>query len=194
VFPTEYVTRVRYTSQWNNTTASPGIYDWIIRGNGAYDPQYGAGGESPAGWTELAAIYEHYNVIDSTVTLKVLSVDSGSITFMAFVVPNTSSTSLTAADPDCWNGHPGCARLDSFRPADGQKRLISRMSTKKILAGLDDATTRAATNATPNTEWYWHILTAPSSGAAAASAIVESVVVDYTVHFYGLKALTQSVF
>jgi len=63
-----------------------------------------------------------------------------------------------------------------------------------MFGGLLDGTCHAATNTTPALEWYWHVYTAPASEGAAASNIVETLIVDYTVHFYGLKDLSQADF
>lgn len=195
VFPAEYVTKVRYGATWNNDTASPALYDWILRGNGPYDPQYGAGGETATGWTQLAAIYGKHYCTGSTLEVGITNTDSTNHDFMCYIVPRTDSTSLIGLDHDQFKGHPGAVFRDNITIQDGSVHLVSSMSTKKQLGGLLDSTVHAATNATPSTEWFWHILTFPSGGATGfAASLVEAVTITYTVHFYALKSLDQAAF
>lgn len=190
VFPTEYVTNVIYNIEWRNTTVNPGLYDWIIRGAGAYDPEYALGGETPAGWTQLAAIYGNYYCTGSTIRVTATN-NSGSPVTSVIVMPRATATSMIGSDLDQCKSFPGAKHMDNLVLENGPKSVITSASTTKMLGGAFDSTTHAATNASPAREWYWHIITYPSTGVAAATNIDLAIEVTYVVHFYNLKNMDQ---
>lgn len=190
VFPSEYVTKVVYDIEWRNQTVNPGLYDWTIRGSGAYDPEYALGGETPAGWTQLAAIYANYYCTGSAIYVTATNRTGAPVTSV-ILMPRATSTSMIGSDLDQCKSYPGARHIDNLVLESGPKTISSHTSTRTMLGGTLDSTSHAATNASCSRDWYWHIVTYPSSGVAAATDIDITVKVVYTVHFYNLKNQDQ---
>lgn len=190
VFPSEYITKVIYDIEWNNNTVNPGIYDWTLRGASPYDPEYALGGETPAGWTQLAAIYSNYFCTGSTIHVTCTN-RSGAPVTSVILMPRVSSSSMVGSDLDQCKAFPGARHIEGLVLEAGPTTLVSSMSTRKMLGGLIDSTTHAATNASVSRDWYWHVITYPTSGVAAATNIDISIKLIYTVHFYNLKNMDQ---
>lgn len=179
--------KLHYWYNWNDTTANPGFYDWVIKGNGLYDPDTAIGGDSVYGLDEYAAIYSYYKVYGSTCSVCTWGYDSSN-SQSTVIIPTDTSSVFTAAN---WPSMFGASRAS--RPSysglyDSVKYTYNRAGTTTVcgVKDVDDVGFQAATNADPTHLWYWHIVSQPI--VAAAAKAVKMLHIVYDVEFFSPKA------
>jgi len=181
---------LNYWYLWNDTTANPGFYDWVICGNNPYDPDTALGGDSAYGLDEYAALYAYYKVLSSKLELDTWGYDGNNLQATC-VIPSDSSTVFTAANFPSILGATKASRpsyAGLYLPA---QHTIIRASTAEIagVKDVDDVGFQAATNASPSHIWYWHIVSTPL--VAAAAKCVKLVHVVYNTVFFSPKQLSH---
>jgi len=167
--------------------------NFIIRGNGLYDPDATGAGSQPSGFDEYMAIYKNFRVLSSKCTATFVS---GSTTF-------GSGTSMLAVRWDTESGGTPASisdvlaqRNSVFSVNQGVGAPCSRVSaqctTEKALRLSPSSPDLAGTaTADPEQQWHWHI-TMNSIDASSTPAGRLLVVVEYYVEFFGMKTLLLS--
>lgn len=182
-------TRLRFAESWDNTTAIPGFYDWVIRGNSIYDPDYALSADSCYGLAAMAGIYTSYKVLASSIRVTVTNNDDDDPVNCA-IVPAVFPDSFAAANQDGLLVHP-LAKHMSVSKLSGGKTLQHMMMSHKMfnVSNLDSVNFSALFTANPATIWYWHVVTWNNAGTASDCEMLVSV--TYDVECFGLKAFEQ---
>ena len=72
-FPKQKMVRMRYVQELELTTAPTGLSKSLpFVANGCYDPYYPIGGHQPKGFDQWMAVYSHYNVVGSKISVKMV--------------------------------------------------------------------------------------------------------------------------
>jgi hypothetical protein len=179
--PLRFRTTESFTETWLNNTAIPGYYDWVIRGNSTYDPDYALSADSCAGHDALATIYSDYKVISSRITVTISNTDATNPT-ICIIIPATFSVSFGVASVDAQSSYPR-ARHMLVSSADGSKSLRSSMQSRIMfdVKDLDSVNFRSVYNTNPATQWFWHVITSNNAGVASTCEML--VHVDYFVEW-----------
>jgi hypothetical protein len=174
IFPPNYYTVMPYVYTWTNATGAPGFYDWVIKGNGLYDPDTSIGGNSAYGLNEMAGVYNFYKVLSSTITVTVTAKDDNPVQLS--IVPTTFVNGFSAAQQDGVMVHPK-AKHKVISQYNGSKTLTNRMSTATIhsVRDIDDIGFQATLIADPTHLWYWHVVTWNNDGDAANCEVMVSI-------------------
>lgn len=70
-FPRQKMVRMRYVQEIEIVTPVTGLSKSLpFVANGMYDPFYPIGGHQPKGYDQWMAVYNHYNVVGSKITVK----------------------------------------------------------------------------------------------------------------------------
>jgi len=69
---------VRWTERNTNISAVVGLDLPTVRLQGAYDPRFQSGGQTPEGWTYLSTMYNHYLVHSTKVTYSLMPLNNDS--------------------------------------------------------------------------------------------------------------------
>lgn len=77
-FPVRMRVKMRYNDQVTLVTTGGVISQYIFSANGIFDPNITGTGHQPYGFDQYAAIYNHYQVVASTITLSVTTPFNGS--------------------------------------------------------------------------------------------------------------------
>jgi len=167
IIPYRFATNVDYVYTYLNATAIPGFYDWVLKGNGLYDPDIAIGGNSAYGLNEMSAIYDSYKVLGSTIKVTAINLDVSNPAHLA-VIPTQFSASFAAAQQDGILHHPK-ARAITVDRYDGARVLKNACSTAIAMdvKDVDDIGFQAVLTADPVHLWYWHVVTWNNGGAAA---------------------------
>jgi len=181
---------LQYWYLWNDTTANPGFYDWVICGNNPYDPDTALGGDSAYGLDEYAGIYNYYKVHRSSVEVTTWGYDGNNLQ-STVIIPNDASTAYTAANFPSILGSSKASRPSYGSLYTGPTKTTARATTSAIagVKDVDDVGFQAATNASPSHLWYWHIIGQPLVAAAAKSVKLLHVVFD--TEFFSPKQLSH---
>jgi len=181
---------LHYWYLWNDTTANPGFYDWIIRGNDPYDPDTALGGDSAYGLDEYAALYKYYKVLGSAVEVTSWGYDGNNMQ-SSVIIPTDSSSAFTAANFPSILGSSLASR-PAFGSLYTQPAVAKARATTARIAGVkdvDDVGFQAETNTDPTHVWYWHIVSQPLVAAAAKNVKLLHVV--YNTEFFSPKQLSH---
>lgn len=189
IVPLRFRTAMPYIYTWDNTTADPGYYDWILLGNGLWDPDTALGGNSATGLNELANVWANYRVIGSRIKVTVINRDASNVCYAA-VIPTQQSSAYAVGQK---TGLMLLPRTKSMTVAlyDGSKSITNSASTSIIrdVKDIDDVGFAAACNADPAHLWYWHVVTWNSGGGNAANCVIK-VEILYDTIFHNPYAFT----
>jgi hypothetical protein len=169
---------MKFVETWDNTTGVPGFYDWVLRGNSIYDPDFALSADSVYGLAPMAALYTHYKVLSSTISVAVRNNDTDDPVNVA-IIPASFSASFAAANQDGVMVHPLC-RSTSVSLNDGVKTLRhSALSTVMFdVKDLDSVNFRSECTTNPATQWYWHVVTFNNAGVASDCEMRVTMVYD----------------
>jgi len=187
--PFSYYTHSSFVETWDNTTGAPGFYDWVIRGNSVYDPDFALSADSCYGHDAMAQLYTQYKVHASHVKVTVVNNDDDDPVNVA-VIPTSFSNSFSAANQDGCTVHP-LAKNMVVSKLSGGKVLTHYAESRKILAvhDIDSVNFRSDMTTNPATPWYWHIVTYNNAGSASDCEMRVEVMFD--TEYFGPAAFTQ---
>lgn len=76
-FPKSVMARLRYTEEFNMNCGSLSSTNYIFHANSAYDPNYSGGGHQPRGFDRFMAMYDHFTVVGSKITVQYANKSGG---------------------------------------------------------------------------------------------------------------------
>lgn len=189
VFPQRLRCKLAYSDCVNVTTIG-GIDDYILRGNGPFDPDFTGVGSQPVGYDELSGIYHSYRVYASKVEVAIdNNLENEPITVA--IVPEMKSTART--DVDAAVCMPNSVHCMVASDANKMEYLTNFMTTKCI-RGLNDITAdhnqRCLTTTVPDDGWWWHIMVQSANQSDNNAWIFFKI--TYYMEFFNLKQLEMS--
>lgn len=197
-FPTTYRCKMRWNRYQDLDAPAGGISTTYVSANGAYDPaSLGAGATQPLGWDNLAALYDHYTVLGSKITVKFIkSTDTDTDVDLSqvglFINDDTTLSATTGLEllqrPDVKNA--------VLFPEDGSKTLVKYFSAKKYFARnpRDSDVLTALNNANPSEEAYFFAFQCPmdKAGTVNPALIRLYIEVDYIIEWSEPRDIAKS--
>jgi len=179
---------LHYSYAYKDTTANPGLYDWVMKGNGMYDPDVAIGGYSATGLDNYANLYTRYKVLGSTCKLTHWTNDTLNMN-IACIIPTKSVTSIADAGSKSYLGLSRASASSCSTPGAPACVVVNSAKTADMLGirDLDDEGLTADTAADPTHLWYWHVVTVPT--LASAASVYKLVEIAYDVVFMQPKQL-----
>lgn len=191
--PLRFFTKLRYNGQIQLNPGAAGAADAVaIHGNSCYDPIVAAGGHQPRGFDELMAMYDHFVVIGSKITVTFQPQNTTTNTYGGIAIRDTGTT--IAIFNDYMEG--GSVRssplsLQGARPT----RLIAATSPRKFLGRsrvLADPELKGSASGNPTEGFYYHIFAAASDASSDPGLIDVVFTIDYSVVLIEPKVPVQS--
>lgn len=186
--PDRFLVRLRFTDYISFSQASGTYGEYFYRAIGPYDPRVAAGGDYPAYYSQIMALYQYQQVLGSKIRVEPMG-NGGTLgaTLNELVLyPTTTATGVTAFnDAIDKRGARWCQVSYYFKTA-----LTHKMSPSKNL-GLTKAQYRAdedcrsAVGALPARVLYWAVGAQVNDGASQQAFNVR-IVINYTIQFSGL--------
>ncbi len=97
VFPMRIKNRLRYSSTTELTMSASGGATMVHRANGMFDPEVAIGGHQPMGFDQLTQIYNHYHVVASKYTVRLLATSGiGGAVFATILVDDDQNLDATS--------------------------------------------------------------------------------------------------
>lgn len=193
--PSIYCCKLKYSEHLSFTS---GAYnDFIIRGNGPYDPKFAAFGGQPMYWDQLTALYNRYTAISSSVAVTFVNKTStGEASFTKVgIYPLGDST--TAMDINTATERDNC-KYSQLGPNSGDQGIITIDHYAKATAILGKAKDEntddilsADISSVPARQWFWHIFAGTLDQLTATNVYID-VTVTYYVKFFNRKEVSRS--
>lgn len=158
--PNRLKTQFTY-SGYNNCTGTLGAaYNFVVRGNGPYDPNQTATGAQPNGWDNMGAFYNKCTVLGSKIECWVSNTDAVPINFC--LAPQSTASVGTNYTFDTYFQMPN-ARFGCVGIASGGNNIKYYKSymTSKTMLNLNAVTEEDCSSSfasTPAIQWYWHMV------------------------------------
>lgn len=163
-FPNKFLTKLCFSDTIAHAHIG-GVVDSVYRGVSPYDPYFGVGGNSAAGFIQLANIYGKYRCFGSKISVTAQIVGtSGTITPTKLIVlPDLDSGPVTNSAL-ALNLPQSKHRL--FDAVTSNKAFINNFSSLRRMNAIRvaDENMYTDTNGNQNPAFYWHIITANTSG------------------------------
>lgn len=185
-FPREQIVKLRYVENYTLTPVSIGtVVKQVFRANSVFDPNQGIGGHQPMLFDMWAGLYNHYQVLYSTITTDLTP--SGSLNYPVYAGAYLSDDTVTPTDAYLIkeNGK-GTQRLLSTQP-DTVTRFTNRFNMKSFFTeSVDNGNTSSTVSSTPSEEAFYTIY-AQQTGGTGDSLLVLTSEITYTVRFFEPK-------
>lgn len=194
-FPPSQVVKLRYVD--SNLTLDPGAAGSVFhtfRLNSVFDPDYTAVGHQPMAFDEWTAMYSHYTVMSSRISVMAKPSGSGNIIPAAFgvlVAAETSPLSTFSSIDNILESrlNDGWRVTSTSQPSGGgvttYPTIVKNFNAKRFF-GLKDVEDGvgygAAYDANPTQQAYATVWAASLDGGNAGE-FTAVVTIDYTVEF-----------
>lgn len=192
--PSQFRTTLRYSTYQVviNPGAAGTVSSHIFSANGLYDPDITGTGHQPIGFDQFMAMYDHYVVQRSRMTIQVSNRD-GSYSQVVVLSLQDDVTATGNLDTMIENGQSVNAMVT---PAGGSKAHCTLSLSADVLKFLgkktgDASEIKGSASANPTEQCFFHISIAPNQGVDSSQCDVV-VLLEYDVMFVEPVLLTAS--
>lgn len=184
----------RYVSSIILTSTSGAIAKHQFSANGMFDPDITATGHQPLYFDQFTALYDHYTVIGSKITVKLCSgtANEAAGQFAMMLNDDTSSTNIT--DPEHAFEQSQHSNRLTLIPPNSNNSYAQRLtwSPKKVFGGsiLANDALQGTVSANPTEQSYYDLYFSSFGSATTTCAI--QVLIEYIAVWDELKEVAQS--
>lgn len=190
-FPRTKVVKLRYVEQTTLTPGAGNVPTHQYRANSCFDPDLTGTGHQPLFYDQWAAIYDHYTVLGSKITVSFQNFDShygmvGIQTDDNAVVSGVGTDGSYSKILENGTKHKPIGPKGTY----GTKFVTSTYSAKRMFGLRDTAAVMsrtpdlgAAIGANPSEGSYYNVWATSTDQSAFTDAIVCNVIIDYIVAF-----------
>ena len=174
-----------------STTGTPATYQFAA--NDMYDPNFTGTGHQPYQFDQLAALYNHWTVIASKITIKLIPYTSSQPAAQLSCYQNDDTIPLST-DPMVQAEYAGTRyRVLTANSTDSVNTIVYRFSAKKTFGGsvLSNTTLQGTGSASPSERTFWTMSLKALDGAATVQYFV-NIKAEYTAVWSELKEVAQS--
>lgn len=195
-FGTNFPMRVKIKQTYTDTVTmnSPvgALAHYTMSLNGLYDPNITAGGHQPLYFDQMMAIYNHYTVIASKMTIKIIPYEANTVPTSVCVWQNDdnaiTSTSMTNIQELSGTSFTLCGSQ-----GDNYTTLNLKYSPKKVFGGsiLGNANLKGSASANPPEQTYGVITIGSADNFTTVNVIVQ-IIMEYVTIYSELKDILSS--
>ena len=190
-FPNSILTKLRYCDQLSMTSTTGAVAGWVFGANSIQDPDISGIGHQPMYRDNYAAIYDHYVVTGSKITVTMTNTSALHTVVFGINGDDDASGSATVTTKMEQNN----SQWVQLGPLGSGRDTATLVCTFEPLrdfgvAAKDDGTSTTPIGSNPSEIWTYQVFAACNG---ANTATVEFLVeVDYTVKFTELQTPTQN--
>lgn len=192
-FPRKMLMTHKYHEVINHNSISgvPGFYKFNC--NGMYDPNNTGVGHQPYYFDQMSAIYDHYTVIGSKITINVVPTASPSPAIYVSLAQNDDAVQTNNTVTGIAEQSDGTMRLISPGATDTVRRLTNKWSAKKMFGGSVLGNDRLQGDAANNPAelTLWTIGLQAVDGVASVYTYID-VHIEYIAVWDELRDVVQS--
>lgn len=201
-FPSKKIVKLRYVDTFSLNAASGAISSDAWSCNDIYDPYTAAGGHTPLGFAEWAAIYTHYTVLGSKATLRPTASTSSNVVPMYYgMIKSTSSVPTTTfssihnlLESKTSGGYKVCNNQASANTDGSQNKtsIVKKFSARRDFGVNSVRDTQgvfgALVTASPVSQFYYNPWAASVNGNDPGAQTF-TITIDYIVMYRDPKVL-----
>lgn len=188
--PDRMLVRVRFTDVITNTTASGAYSELFYRIIGPYDPRVAAGGDYPAYYAQLTALYQYQQVLRSKIQIWFLPEGSDILASQceAVLYPSTTATGVTTMNDAIDKRGSKFTSVSIYQPL--KTSYLQHVAEPHKLLGMSrrqyrsDDTTRSLSAAVPSRILYWAI--GLQNNGTTTNAVQLRIRITYTLELQSL--------
>lgn len=178
------ITKLRYSERVSLTAQAAGaVANWRFGANCCYDPNLTGSGHQPRGFDELMALYHHYTVIGSKITVRFAPDDSMHDSMVGITLNGNSGYTSTLLGDYAENSSVKSAVLPNG--ANSSRTMSYTYSPKRfhsISKPLSDDSLKGTTSANPTEQAGFMVWMANlDSGSSSGAQVHCLVTIDYIV-------------
>jgi len=188
-FPPIMKSTLRYSEQ-RNITVTAGSSNYVYRANDLYDPNYSGVGTQPLYFDQLMAIYNHFHVAKSRITVKLVDSTAYYMNASLYVDDDTSFESTAEGGAErpgsvstCWTGNTNTPLI-----------LKNKWSAATTFGGslLSNTALQGTVSAGPSEQSFYVINITDTTAGRTGSTVGIAVLIEYDVYFDELKTIARS--
>lgn len=191
-FAREQIRTLHYTDNFSILNTAGGLSEYSFRANSLYDPNYSGTGHQPFGFDQIAAFYNHYDVLSSTIKITMLCPNGG---YTASVVTGVYLSDDTSAYSD-WRTYSEAKRgtMKIHPPYFAGASVTKSSYDKKIFfsKSADPGETTALVTTNPTEEVLFHVWQQPVDQSSTTAAYQYIAEMTFTVRFFEPKDIVSS--
>jgi len=192
-FPKKMTMTHKYCEQLLLATGAGGIlntYNW--RANGMYDPNATGLGHQPMYFDQMSTLYDHYTVIGSKITIKVIKADTITIPTTIGIFVNDDAT-VTPTTNGLLENSLATHKVLVGQNSGGACFLTRKWSAKKYFGGSVLANVNlSGTPSNDPAEQSIFTVFIDSTPVATASSVLLDVTIEYIAVWTELKDIATS--
>lgn len=188
-FPKQLRSTLRYADTFNLVSTTGAYAQYLFSANGLYDPNVSGVGHQPRAFDQLMAIYNHYTVVASRITVTLMPVLDQTIVAVLFK-DDDATTNVT----NCIYAieRKGCSYI-SGNTSDLDTNIMRNMWTaKSVFAGDPLSRDEMQGNVGANPTEVTNYVIAQENLNLETVSNRYLVTIDYDVVFYELKSFDPS--
>lgn len=186
----KYATAIRMTQTVADTMKSH-----YFRANSIYDPDFTGGGHQPLGTDQLLALYEHFTVLGSKITLRCINADSTNNAILAVSTVSETSTAVLDINRLIELGKSKYAVLTDNAGGKPQTTVSQYFNTKRFFGVKDpngDDQYQGSASSNPAEEAFFLIGMQNLAPAVVVNSVDCMLEIEYRVQFSEPKIIAQS--
>lgn len=190
-FPDSRVFTMRYVESFSIDAAVTGTASYFFRANSIYDPNYTGAGHQPYGHDQVAALYNHYEVIKSYATWEfqtgIVDTTAGQLTCGITLTDDTTAETNFNTIQERKN-----TRWAQVSPSQNQGVVRMSFNLKKTFPRASSTETSALFGADPTEGAFYQCWTKHVYSGSEPANAYGTITIDYVVRVWELKDLGQS--
>jgi len=158
----------------------------LFNANGLFDPNQTGTGHQPYGFDQWMAIYNHYIVESSKITVKFIS-SNISTTSTSIFIGGVALKDDTSVETDVNTIREAKSSRYTLVPAQEERSVTNYFNKKTIFRNSEDGVLRGTASANPSETCVFQIFVQPVDYTSDTVQVKCMVTVDYVARLFELK-------
>lgn len=180
-FPERMRMKHKYRESLHLTGTAGASATYIFSCNGMYDPNITGTGHQPMFFDNMAALYDHYTVLNAKITVVYIPTPQSTITSHNFVVGLLDASAFATNNSNYLGENPSMTSLVVQASSNNQVNIITKYWNAERVFGsraLSDSQLRGTPSANPSEQTYFGIMIQDTLAIGTAEGDI-SVTIEY---------------
>jgi len=180
-FPERMRMKHKYRETFHLTASSGASASYIFSCNGMFDPNITGTGHQPMFFDNMAALYDHYTVLNARITVVYVPTPQALITSHNFVVGLLDAAAFGTTNANYLGENPSMTTRTVNAQLNNERNVITKYWNAERVFGsraLSDSQLRGTPSANPSEQTYFGIMIQDTLGIGTAEGDF-SVTIEY---------------